>query len=358
MHSEKIIVGMSGGVDSSVAALLLKKAGYTVEGLFMKNWEQDDTATYCAASADRQDAQRVCDQLQIPLHVINFSETYWNNVFEHFLAEYRANRTPNPDILCNREIKFKSFLEYAHQLGATRIATGHYAQSRELNGRWHLLKSADPNKDQTYFLYTLGQFQLKNACFPIGPYHKKNIRALAAEAHLPTHDKKDSTGVCFIGERRFKQFLQQYLPAQPGLIETPDGHVVGRHDGLMYYTLGQRQGLGIGGKKTHAEAPWYVIAKDVARNVLIVAQGHDHPLLFKDHLICQQVHWISEQPPSFPLQAKAKIRYRQTEQACIVTPVDAEKFQVQFEIPQRAITPGQSIVFYSEDECLGGGIIE
>jgi tRNA-uridine 2-sulfurtransferase len=354
----KIIVGMSGGVDSSVAALLLKKQGYEVQGLFMKNWEEDDTENYCSAAEDVRDAQAVCDVLEIPLHTVNFATEYWDNVFAHCLQEYQAGRTPNPDILCNREIKFKVFLEYAQRLGAQTIATGHYVRLGQTHRQYQLLKGHDPNKDQSYFLYTLGQSQLAQSLFPIGELQKTQVRQLAAQAGLATQAKKDSTGICFIGERPFKTFLSRFLPAQPGPMETPEGEVLGQHDGLMYYTLGQRKGLNIGGQVGGSGEPWYVVAKDIPNNRLIVAQGHNHPLLFSDELKAQQLHWISGIAPSIPFSCYAKTRYRQTEQPCIITALDKETCEVHFNQPQRAVTPGQSIVFYQNDECLGGAIIQ
>lgn len=355
--TEKIIVGMSGGVDSSVAALLLKQQGYEVHGLFMKNWEEDDTDNYCSATTDLRDAQAVCQKLEIPLHTVNFSSEYWDNVFSLFLQEYQAGRTPNPDILCNREIKFKVFLEHALRLGGCAIATGHYVRlTRQIYH--HLLKAVDSNKDQSYFLYTLTQEQLAKSMFPIGHLPKNTVRSLAEQAQLATHQKKDSTGICFIGERPFKEFLSRFLPAQPGTIETPEGHCLGQHQGVMYYTLGQRQGLGIGGQHVGNGEAWYVAAKDVAQNRLIVVQGHEHPLLFSRALTAQQVHWIAEPPLTLPYRCTAKVRYRQVDQACTITQLTDTFCQVIFEQPQRAVTPGQSIVFYQQDHCLGGAIIE
>lgn len=355
--STRIIVGLSGGVDSSVAALLLQQQGYDVQGLFMKNWEEDDTESYCSASQDVADAQAVCDQLKIPLHTVNFSAEYWDNVFETFLKEYRAGRTPNPDILCNKEIKFKAFLDYAKQLGAAFIATGHYARRETRDGLHYLLKGLDPDKDQSYFLYALDQNQLANSLFPVGELKKTEVRKIAAEAGFVNHAKKDSTGICFIGERKFREFLQKYIPAQAGVIETVDGEKIGEHQGLMYYTLGQRQGLGIGGKRDKAEAPWYVVDKDLSSNILIVAQDHQHPRLLSSSLFCDTVHWITEKPSAFPLECAAKVRYRQQEQTCSVQKVDDDRYHVTFEKPQWAVTPGQSVVFYQNDICLGGGII-
>jgi tRNA-specific 2-thiouridylase len=354
----KIVVGMSGGVDSSVTALLLKKQGYDIHGLFMKNWEEDDTDNYCSAAKDLHDAQTVCDALDIPLHTVNFATEYWENVFAHCLQEYQAGRTPNPDVLCNREIKFKVFLEHALGLGGEAIATGHYVRLAHQNGVYQLLKGRDANKDQSYFLYLLGQFQLAHSLFPIGDLEKNQVRDLATQASLATQAKKDSTGICFIGERPFKTFLARFIPNQPGSIETPEGHCLGQHDGLMYYTLGQRKGLEIGGQAGSSGEPWYVVAKDIPNNRLIVAQGHNHPLLFSRGLKAQQLHWISGITPSIPFSCEAKTRYRQTEQACVITALENETCEVHFEQPQRAVTPGQSIVFYQGDECLGGGIIE
>lgn len=356
-HSPKhIIVGMSGGVDSSVSAFLLKKAGYHVEGVFMKNWEGDENEKHCPATEDMLDAQAVCDQLQIELHTVNFADKYWERVFAYFLQEYQAGRTPNPDILCNKEIKFKSFLDYAKQRGADAIATGHYVRTRQDNDGIKLLKGCDPLKDQSYFLHALNESQLASSLFPVGELPKTEVRTIAESLNLKNHAKKDSTGICFIGERKFKAFLSEYLPAQPGNIESIDGEHLGRHDGLMFYTIGQRQGLQIGGKKGKAELPWYVAGKDLKRNVLIVVQG-EHPALFKDSLIASHLHWINE-PPSLPIKVTAKTRYRQADQPCIIEAIEANLYRVSFDEPQRAVTPGQSVVFYQDDICLGGGIIE
>jgi tRNA-specific 2-thiouridylase len=357
-RSSKVIVGMSGGVDSSVAALLLQEQGYEVEGLFMKNWEEDDGTEYCTAREDFADAQAVADKLDITLHGANFAAEYWDNVFEHFLSEYKAGRTPNPDILCNREIKFKAFLEYALMLGADYIATGHYTRRGVCDGRSTLLKGLDTNKDQSYFLHAVGHAELDRSLFPVGELEKPEVRRLALEHGLATAKKKDSTGICFIGERRFKDFLQQYLPAQPGEIRSLDGSVLGLHQGLMYHTIGQRQGLGIGGLAQHPEMPWYVVAKDLACNVLLVAQGNDHPALFKDHLYAREIYWVAGIAPALPLHCAAKVRYRQKDQACLVTHCAEQGYRVDFDTPQRAVTPGQSVVFYQDDCCLGGGVIE
>jgi len=353
----KVIVGMSGGVDSSVSALLLLQQGYQVEGLFMKNWDEDDGTEYCTAKEDMADAQAVCDKLGIHLHTANFAAEYWDNVFEHFLEEYKAGRTPNPDILCNREIKFKAFLEYARMLGADLIATGHYVRRGERDGHTVLLKGLDPNKDQSYFLHQVGEDEIRQTLFPVGELEKPEVRRLAEEHDLITHDKKDSTGICFIGERRFSDFLKQYLPAQPGKIETPDGDVIGDHQGLMYYTIGQRQGLGIGGLKDYPEEPWFAAAKDLERNVLIAVQGQ-HPLLYADWLHAGDIFWISGEAPALPLRCTAKVRYRQSDQACTIEAAPEGGYRVLFEQPQRAVTPGQSVVLYLDDLCLGGGVIE
>ena len=357
MKDQKVIIGMSGGVDSSVAALLLLEQGYQVEGLFMKNWEEDDSEEYCTATEDLADAQSVSDTLGIKLHTVNFSAEYWDHVFEYFLEEYRSGRTPNPDIICNKEIKFKAFLDYAIGLGADFIATGHYARLDRSGPHIKMLKGMDDNKDQSYFLYTLQQHQLVKSLFPVGELEKPKVRALAEKAGLDTANKKDSTGICFIGERKFTEFLQRFLPAQPGEIITPEGDVIGKHQGLMYYTLGQRQGLGIGGLKTASDEPWFVVDKNLKTNQLIAGQGHNHPLLLKQQLEASQLHWVAGSAPSDNFSCKAKIRYRQQEQSCKVV-IKADTCTVCFDEPQRAITPGQSIVFYDNDICLGGGIID
>ena len=352
------MVGMSGGVDSSVAALLLIEQGYQVEGLFMKNWEEDDTDEHCTAEEDLKDARSVCSALDIPLHTINFSSEYWDRVFEYFLAEYRAGRTPNPDVMCNKEIKFKAFLDYALELGADAIATGHYVRVDRQQGKYRLLKGLDHNKDQSYFLYTLGQYPLSKSLFPVGELEKPVVRAIAEKHNFGNAAKKDSTGICFIGERNFREFLQTYIPAQPGAIITPEGTQIGTHQGLMYYTLGQRQGLGIGGQQAAAEEPWYVVDKNLEKNELTVAQGHDHPMLMRNDLYAKDCYWAAEYKPHKPFFCMAKTRYRQPDQACEVEPMSDGTIKVLFAEPQRAVTPGQSVVFYEKDICLGGGIIQ
>ncbi len=357
MSQGKVMVGLSGGVDSAVAALRLLEQGWEVEGLFMKNWEEDDDEAYCAAAEDLADATAVADLLGIRLRTINFATEYWDRVFAYFLAEYRAGRTPNPDVLCNREIKFKAFLEHALTLGADRIATGHYAGVRCAAEGCELLRASDENKDQTYFLYLLGQEALRHSLFPLYELDKPGVRALAAQAGLPNHEKKDSTGICFIGERRFRDFLTRYLPANPGQIRTSTGTPIGKHQGLMYYTLGQRQGLGIGGLADAPDEPWYVVEKDLASNTLVVAQGHDNPLLYRDRLTAQQVHWVSGRPPPQKLRCMARCRHRQPLQPCVASH-RADRLTVEFDQPQRALTPGQSVVLYDGAVCLGGGIID
>ncbi|WP_047458188.1 tRNA 2-thiouridine(34) synthase MnmA [Vibrio fluvialis] len=358
---KKVIVGMSGGVDSSVSAYILQQQGYQVEGLFMKNWEEDDNEEYCTAAEDLADAQAVCDKLGIHLHTINFAAEYWDNVFEYFLAEYKAGRTPNPDILCNKEIKFKAFLEFADEvLDADYIAMGHYVRRTfPQNGeKPQMLRGLDSNKDQSYFLYTLSHEQVDRSLFPVGELEKPEVRRIAEEQGLITAKKKDSTGICFIGERKFTDFLSRYLPAQPGKIETPEGKVIGEHQGLMYHTLGQRKGLHIGGTKDGSEEPWYVADKDLKRNVLIAVQGADHPLLKSNGLIASQLHWVDRTPITEPTRCTVKTRYRQTDIPCTVIPVDDNTIKVMFDEPQVAVTPGQSAVFYQGEVCLGGGIIE
>ncbi len=379
-----IIVGMSGGVDSSVAALLLKQQGYAVEGLFMKNWEEDDdtlSGNSCSASEDLAVAEAVCDKLDIPLHTVNFAKQYWDSVFEDFLQELRLGRTPNPDILCNREIKFKAFLDYALSLGADAIATGHYVKrsneackdsinnKNQQHSPYQLLKAKDDNKDQSYFLYTITQKALQHSIFPLADLLKTEVRQLAEAYGLPNYQKKDSTGICFIGERPFRTFLSRYFKDEPGPILTPEKQMVGEHHGLMYYTLGQRQGLGIGGKSRALDAPWYVVGKDQMQNALIVAQG-EHPLLYRNELEATACHWIQGPPHVSEFHCQAKIRYRQADQNCLVkfskSTLDSDNInmdcnmscEVFFQKPQRAITSGQSVVFYDNNICLGGGIIK
>ena len=355
--SDPIIVGISGGVDSSVTAMTLKKQGYNVECVFMKNWEGEDET--CTSEQDYKDALAVCNHLNLPLRSVNFSKEYWNNVFQYFIDEYAKGRTPNPDVLCNREVKFKAFLDFALELGANKIATGHFARIVESDGLFQLLKGVDDNKDQSYFLYLLGQDALSKSMFPIGEIDKKKVRKLAESSGLINHAKKDSTGVCFIGEQKFfKNFLKKYIPEQPGNIHTIDGNSCGEHDGLMFYTMGQRQGLGIGGGHGEKEAPWFVADKDLENNILIVAQGHDHPALFHQKLEADQIHWISGSPPQDLENISAKIRYRQMDQSCEITTLSSDRCTVKFDKPQFGIAPGQSIVFYKGDDCLGGAIID
>ncbi len=357
---QKVIIGLSGGVDSSVAAKILLDQGWQVEALFMKNWDEDDSAEYCSAAEDLADAQDVADMLGIRLHRVNFSAEYWDRVFEYFLSEYRSGRTPNPDVLCNREIKFKAFLDYALELGADFIATGHYARKQIMDdGTVSLCLSRDEAKDQTYFLYMLNQHQLSHALFPLADIPKDEVRAIAQGSDFPNHAKKDSTGICFIGERKFSDFLSRFLPATPGPMRTPEGELIGEHQGLMYYTLGQRKGLGIGGRADTDEIPWFVVGKDVASNTLTVAQGHDHPLLLKKGLDASQLHWVSGQAPTdIPFSCHARIRHRQPLQPCEIIYLQGDVCQVTFKDQQRAITPGQSVVFYRNDICLGGGVID
>lgn len=355
-----VIVGMSGGVDSSVTAWLLLQQGYEVQGLFMSNWDEDETG-YCTAAEDYQDARTVCSQLQIPLHKVSFAGEYRERVFGYFLEEYRAGRTPNPDVLCNREIKFGVCFDYARRLGAEWVATGHYARVTHhatQGGRARLLKGLDADKDQSYFLHAMPATSLARTLFPIGDLHKDEVRRIARELTLPVFDKKDSTGICFIGERPFAQFLSQYLPAQPGDIETLEGRRVGRHQGLMYYTLGQRQGLRIGGQPDASEAPWYVAGKDLKRNVLQVVQGHDHAAMLSNALVAAQLTWVAGAPSAIQFRCTAKVRYRQPDQPCEVRVLADGRIEVRFSTPQRAVTPGQYAVFYDGEECLGGGVIE
>ena len=358
MSKPLVMVGLSGGVDSAVAAHLLLRDGYRVAALHMTNWEED--AKYCTSAQDLQDARRVCDALGITLHRVNFAERYRRQVFDYFLKEYQAGRTPNPDVLCYREIKFGVFRDYARRLGAHRIATGHYARLITVDGQTRLLKGIDINKDQSYFLHAVSERQLDNALFPLGELTKPQVREIARDLGMPVHDKRDSTGICFIGERPFREFLKQYLPAQPGDMVTADGTVVGRHEGLMYYTLGQRQGLGIGGRTGATQAPWYVAGKNLGTNQLVVVQGHDHPLLLRNSLETSEPHWINGMPELLDqgtLQCTAKTRYRQPDRPCSVQ-ASPTGLRVQFEQPQWAVTPGQYLVLYQGDRCLGGAAIQ
>ncbi|MGG6310933.1 tRNA 2-thiouridine(34) synthase MnmA [Paenibacillus macerans] len=359
INETRVVVGMSGGVDSSVTALLLKQQGYDVIGIFMKNWDDTDEFGYCTAEADAEDVRRVCEQIDIPYYTVNFEKQYYDKVFAYFLEEYKRGRTPNPDVMCNREIKFGEFLNKALDLGADYVATGHYARVVEEGGAYKLLRGEDNNKDQTYFLNALNQEQLSKAMFPIGHLPKPEVRRIAEEAGLYTAKKKDSTGVCFIGERNFKEFLSNYLPAKSGdMVDIVTGEVKGRHDGLMYYTLGQRQGLGIGGSGTGE--PWFVAEKDLERNILYVVQGDKHPSLYSTSLIASGVNWIAgaDKLPEGPFRCTAKFRYRQPDQGVTLTAQPDGTVRVQFDQPQKAITPGQAVVFYQGDECLGGGTIE
>ena len=356
MKPEAVVVGVSGGVDSSVAALLLRDAGCAVTGLFMQNWN-DDGSGECRAEDDRRDAVAVCGALGIPIRFRDFSKEYWNGVFAHFLAEYAAGRTPNPDVLCNREIKFKHFLDAARELGADAIATGHYARVDHDGRSFRLLRAIDRGKDQSYFLHQLGQAQLAFTRFPLGALHKHEIRRIAAEHGLRTAEKKDSTGICFIGERDFRSFLAHYLPAREGEMHTPDGTRIGRHPGVFYFTLGQREGLHIGGMRGRPQAPWFVVAKDVARNILYVDQGHDSPWLQSTSLRSETAHWIAGTPPAARFACTAQTRYRQADETCEVHVHDDGTLDVAFARPQRAVTPGQSLVLYDGEVCLGGAVI-
>jgi len=357
MKKKRVVIGMSGGVDSSVAALLLKQQGYDVVGLFMKNWEEDDTDEYCSSKQDLIDAASVSDVIGIPLEAVNFSAEYKEKVFSRFLAEYKAGQTPNPDVLCTAEIKFKAFLDHAFELGADFIATGHYAQIRKINGTCQLLKGEDGTKDQSYFLYRLNQRQLANTLFPIGHLYKRDVRKIAQDYNLSNFSKKDSTGICFIGERPFRKFLSRYLPHEPGEIRTQEGTVIGEHIGLMYYTIGQRQGLGVGGTKGGLDKPWFVLEKVMTSNTLIVVQGHDHPELFQSTLSASELTWISGKAPHCGWVYSAKIRYRQTDAPCSIEEISKAKCKIEFAQPQWAVTPGQSVVVYESKVCLGGGII-
>ncbi len=356
--SKKIVVGMSGGVDSSVTALLLKQQGFEVIGLFMKNWEDDDNDEYCSSRQDLLDAVSVADTIGIPIEAVNFSKEYKERGFSYFLREYQAGRTPNPDILCNAEIKFKAFLDHAIQLGADTIATGHYAQVRETDGLFQLLKASDESKDQSYFLHRLNQTQLSHALFPLGQILKSQVRTIAEQHGLSNHAKRDSTGICFIGERPFREFLSRYLPTQPGEMLTPEGNLVGQHIGLSFYTIGQRQGLGIGGAKDQSGEPWFVAAKDMKKNSLIVVQGHDHPALLAPRLTALDSHWISGAAPILKHPYAAKTRYRQADAPCHITHISGDQCVIAFDQAQWAVTPGQSVVLYDGMICLGGAIIE
>jgi tRNA-specific 2-thiouridylase len=357
MSAKRIVLGMSGGVDSSVAAWLLKRAGHEVVGVFMKNWEDDDTDEYCTSRQDFVDAASVADVIGIELDAVNFAAEYRDRVFAQFLAEYRAGRTPNPDVLCNSEIKFDAFLDRAVKLGADCIATGHYARLRQVATRVELVKAVDVSKDQTYFLHQLDQGQLARTLFPLGELTKREVRTIAREQRIPTHAKKDSTGICFIGERPFRDFLARYLPREPGPIETPAGAIVGRHQGLAYYTLGQRQGLHVGGTRGGSDAPWFVAAKDAARNALIAVQGHEHPLLYRSEVHVDAMHWIAGTPSALPLRASAKTRYRMTDARCTLEAMPSGGLRACFDLPQWTPTPGQYLVVYDGEVCLGGGVI-
>lgn len=353
MKSKRVVVGMSGGVDSSVSALLLKQQGYEVIGLFMKNWEEKDPQGVCQAAKDYEDVLRVCEQITIPCYTVNFAQEYWDNVFVHFLEELQLGYTPNPDILCNKEIKFKALLEKAISLGADYLATGHYCQIGVGDSSCTLLKGADLNKDQSYFLYTLDSSILRHVLFPVGGMDKAEVRRIAREYGLANSEKKDSTGICFIGKRDFKEFLSPYLAYQRGNFENLQGQVIGQHDGIAYYTIGQRKGLGIGG----AGEPWFVVGKDPARNVVVIEQGTDHHALYTDRLVALAPSWVAGSSPPLPYACKAKIRYRQPEQECIIEQFAEGKLSVRFLTPQRAITPRQAIVFYQDAICLGGATI-
>ena len=355
--AEKVVVGMSGGVDSSVAALLLKRQGYDVAGLFMKNWEDDDSDEYCSTRQDLIDAAAAADVVGIELEAVNFSAEYKDRVFAEFLREYSAGRTPNPDVLCNAEIKFKAFLDHALRLGAQKIATGHYARVDFSENAFRLLRGKDAAKDQSYFLHRLNQAQLSKVMFPVGELTKAEVRRIALQAGLPNHAKKDSTGICFIGERPFREFLNRYLKRQPGPIVTPEGKVIGEHIGLAFYTIGQRKGIGIGGRKATSGEAWYVAQKRMAANELVVVQGHDHPLLLNKSLRAEDASWVCGKAPNVPSVHAAKTRYRQADAACTLSRVADGAIAVDFSEPQRALTPGQSVVLYDAERCLGGAII-
>jgi tRNA-uridine 2-sulfurtransferase len=358
MSKGRVVIGMSGGVDSSVAAWLLKQQGYDVVGLFMKNWEDDDDDEYCSTRQDLIDAAAAADVVGIELEAVNFASEYKDRVFAEFLREYAAGRTPNPDVLCNAEIKFKAFLDHAIKLGADHIATGHYARVRQSKDMFELLRGVDGSKDQSYFLHRLNQAQLAKTLFPIGDLRKSRVREIAREIGLPNAAKRDSTGICFIGERPFREFLNRYLPMQPGLIRAEDGHVVGEHVGLAFYTLGQRKGIGIGGLQGAAQSPWFVARKDIESNTLWIVQGHDHPWLMSDRLVAIDAAWFGGQPPAPGTRLAAKTRYRQADAPCVVTDIDGDRFELAFDEPQWAVTPGQSAVLYREEASLGGGVIE
>jgi len=351
-----VVVGMSGGVDSSVAALLLKEQGYKVIGIFMKNWDEKDEFGECTATKDSIDARKVCEALDIPFYTVNFVKKYWDNVFTYFIEELKNGRTPNPDVLCNKEIKFKAFLDYAMKLGANYLATGHYARVDYVDGQYRLLKGIDSNKDQTYFLSMLSQEQLSKAMFPLGDMVKSEVKALAQKAGFDTAFKKESTGICFIGERNFKNFLKNYLPAQPGSIKTLDGQIIGSHEGLMYYTMGQRKGLGIGGQGSGE--PWFIVDKDLNENVLYAVQGDNHPRLYSKGIIATNVHWINGTMPKGELKCMVKLRYRQPDQGVTLRMTSDTTCEVDFDTLQRAVTPGQFAVFYDGDVCLGAAIID
>lgn len=353
-HETRVVIGMSGGVDSSVAALLLKEQGYDVIGIFMKNWDDTDENGVCTATEDYNDVIEVCNQIGIPYYAVNFEKQYWDKVFTYFLDEYRAGRTPNPDVMCNKEIKFKAFLEHAIALGADYVATGHYARVAYMDGEYKMLRGVDDNKDQTYFLNQLSQEQLSKTMFPLGELKKPQIREMAKEAGLATAAKKDSTGICFIGERNFKDFLSNYLPAQPGVMQTLSGEVKGKHDGLMYYTIGQRHGLGIGGNGD----PWFAVGKNLKGNILYVDQGFHNELLYGDEVIATNVGWVSNKAKEKEFKCTAKFRYRQEDNKVTVQIVDENTVRILCDEPIRAITPGQAVVFYDGDECLGGATID
>jgi len=354
----RVLVAMSGGVDSSVAALLLKRQGYDVVGLFMKNWEDDDTDEYCTSREDLVDAASVADVIGVELEAVNFAAEYRERVFAHFLRDYAAGRTPNPDVLCNSEIKFRAFLDHARSLGADAIATGHYARVRRAaSGRVELLKALDESKDQTYFLHRLTQEQLAPVLFPIGGMTKRDVRAIAQRERIPTYAKRDSTGICFIGERPFRDFLARYLPRTPGPIVSCDGAAIGEHQGLAYYTIGQRHGLGIGGTRDGEHAPWFVAGKDIARNALVAVQGHDHPLLYRRQVTAVAAHWIDGSAPVLPARFSAKTRYRMPDAACELRASD-DGVVATFAVAQWAPTPGQYLVLYDGERCLGGGVID